>query len=299
MDPATSTRPRFPISKTPPASTLAAPNPWIDQLLVTAESFTPPDHLPAAQGVFNAVIELLHGVKNMKDPNKLEALCRVTLETAKILTTLKPNTAQAQELNSTCKKFQELLVQIQGKIKNPPTMKQQLQKVIGGGLNATKYEEKVTIFKNEFSQQLESGTIQSLIIQSITGGIGGIGGAVHHDGTGGAGGTGEGPQVTINALNAAFYGNSAYQETSVEERIFCGCPPPSDFFQGRAEILQKLESYFQPGPSPKQTIVLLHGLGGIGKTQIALKFISDHSDQQWATLQTSTQTWADMQKLSS
>nr|GAT49997.1 predicted protein [Mycena chlorophos] len=106
MDPAPSTRPRFPTNEAPPASTPTAPKPWIDQLLATAESFTPPDNLPAAQGVFNAVIELLHGVKNMKDPNKLEALCGAIIETAKVLNNLKPNAAQGQKLSSTCKKFQ-------------------------------------------------------------------------------------------------------------------------------------------------------------------------------------------------
>ncbi|KAJ7444478.1 P-loop containing nucleoside triphosphate hydrolase protein [Mycena latifolia] len=50
------------------------------------------------------------------------------------------------------------------------------------------------------------------------------------------------------------------------------CPPPSRIFHGRQVILKKMHEYFSEDPA-KQQIFLLHGLGGAGKTQIALKFI--------------------------
>ncbi|KAJ7064206.1 P-loop containing nucleoside triphosphate hydrolase protein, partial [Mycena amicta] len=53
------------------------------------------------------------------------------------------------------------------------------------------------------------------------------------------------------------------------------CPPPSKFFQGRKDILLQLERLFQPTEQTEQKVVLLHGLGGAGKTQIALKFIAE------------------------
>ncbi|KAJ7057384.1 P-loop containing nucleoside triphosphate hydrolase protein, partial [Mycena amicta] len=53
------------------------------------------------------------------------------------------------------------------------------------------------------------------------------------------------------------------------------CPPPSKFFQGRRDILLQLDRFFQPTEPKEQKVVLLYGLGGAGKTQIALKFISD------------------------
>ncbi|KAJ7737792.1 hypothetical protein DFH07DRAFT_892912 [Mycena maculata] len=50
------------------------------------------------------------------------------------------------------------------------------------------------------------------------------------------------------------------------------CPPPSRIFYGRRTILDKMEEYFSQDLGT-QHIFLLYGLGGAGKTQIALKFI--------------------------
>ncbi|KAF7345874.1 FabD/lysophospholipase-like protein [Mycena venus] len=50
------------------------------------------------------------------------------------------------------------------------------------------------------------------------------------------------------------------------------CPPPSHIFQGRQDILEKMEEYFSKNPGQRQ-IYVLYGLGGSGKTQIALKFL--------------------------
>ncbi|KAJ7662367.1 P-loop containing nucleoside triphosphate hydrolase protein, partial [Mycena rosella] len=52
------------------------------------------------------------------------------------------------------------------------------------------------------------------------------------------------------------------------------CPPATRIFHGRQAILQEMHQYFNQN-SGKQDIFLLHGLGGAGKTQIALKFIGE------------------------
>ncbi|KAJ7446618.1 P-loop containing nucleoside triphosphate hydrolase protein [Mycena latifolia] len=56
------------------------------------------------------------------------------------------------------------------------------------------------------------------------------------------------------------------------------CPPPSRIFHGRQSILEKMHQYFTDSPG-NQHIFLLHGLGGVGKTQIALKFIQKSASQ--------------------
>ncbi|KAJ6500261.1 hypothetical protein DFH09DRAFT_1203257 [Mycena vulgaris] len=52
------------------------------------------------------------------------------------------------------------------------------------------------------------------------------------------------------------------------------CPPPSRIFHGRQAILDQMHQFFTPALG-KQHIFLLYGLGGAGKTQIALKFIEE------------------------
>ncbi|KAJ7713101.1 hypothetical protein B0H16DRAFT_1702593 [Mycena metata] len=54
------------------------------------------------------------------------------------------------------------------------------------------------------------------------------------------------------------------------------CPPPSRIFQGRQAILGKIHQSFDTD-SGNQHIYVLYGLGGAGKTQIALKFIEQSS----------------------
>ncbi len=50
------------------------------------------------------------------------------------------------------------------------------------------------------------------------------------------------------------------------------CPPPSRIFQGRQDILAKMDEYFSKDIGERH-IYVLHGLGGSGKTQIGLKFL--------------------------
>ncbi|KAJ7060527.1 hypothetical protein C8F01DRAFT_1231699 [Mycena amicta] len=71
--------------------------------------------------------------------------------------------------------------------------------------------------------------------------------------------------------------HSILQQRPVQDEIQTtrSCPLPSKFFQGRKDILLQLDRFFQPIEKKEQKVVLLHGLGGAGKTQIALKFIAE------------------------
>ena len=53
-------------------------------------------------------------------------------------------------------------------------------------------------------------------------------------------------------------------------------PPSSRLFTGREDELEKLRQYFgqRDRPSPRREF-LLCGMGGGGKTQIALKFVEE------------------------
>jgi NB-ARC domain len=65
------------------------------------------------------------------------------------------------------------------------------------------------------------------------------------------------------------------------------CRLPTSRFTGRVDILSQLEGYFFPDQTSiaekEQRIFVLYGLGGAGKTQIALTFIKKF-DQWWGRL---------------
>lgn len=77
-------------------------------------------------------------------------------------------------------------------------------------------------------------------------------------------------------LNTAIVGEQ--NQSTVHSRPQ---PIPSPIFTGREKILERLNSFFSsrsPGSSPRREY-LLHGMGGVGKTQIALQFIRDFTDR--------------------
>ncbi|KAJ7901372.1 P-loop containing nucleoside triphosphate hydrolase protein, partial [Mycena leptocephala] len=112
----------------------------------------------------------------------------------------------------------------------------------------------------------------------ITGGQGGPGGQGYRHGTGGPGGAGLGPTVHITAhnLHATFASEQAFQLSNIRAQRVNHCPPPSRIFHGRQDILDEMHRFFTSNMKI-QHIYVLHGLGGAGKTQIALKFINESS----------------------
>ena len=59
-------------------------------------------------------------------------------------------------------------------------------------------------------------------------------------------------------------------------------PNPSTRFIGRGEVIAKLKRHFFTNANDavqKRRFFLLYGMGGIGKTQICLKFIEEMSER--------------------
>ncbi|CAI7639609.1 unnamed protein product [Penicillium glandicola] len=54
--------------------------------------------------------------------------------------------------------------------------------------------------------------------------------------------------------------------------------PVIEEFIGRQNELDNLWQYLQPTNSPSRKVAIVHGLGGIGKTQLAIRFARDHKN---------------------
>ncbi len=53
----------------------------------------------------------------------------------------------------------------------------------------------------------------------------------------------------------------------------------STMFTGRGKYLESLKDYFGSSATGQRKSFVLYGMGGIGKTQICLKFIEEHETQ--------------------
>ena len=76
--------------------------------------------------------------------------------------------------------------------------------------------------------------------------------------------------------------NNTFGDTAISDAVMPLVPNPSTRFTGRTEIIAKLKEHFSVASTDrgqKRKYFLLHGMGGIGKTQICLKFIEEMSDR--------------------
>ena len=77
-------------------------------------------------------------------------------------------------------------------------------------------------------------------------------------------------QINYNVVNA-----------TTSDAVIPLKPNSSTRFTGRTDIIAKLKEHFTSPSDGLRTrkYFLLHGMGGIGKTQICLRFIEEMSDQ--------------------
>ncbi|KAJ7260272.1 hypothetical protein C8J57DRAFT_1638054 [Mycena rebaudengoi] len=84
-------------------------------------------------------------------------------------------------------------------------------------------------------------------------------------------------QLQLNFMTASMAQLSINGGTAAQPqppRSTTVCPLPSRIFHGRRDVLDKMHQYFAEDVGNRH-VCLLHGLGGSGKTQIALKFLNE------------------------
>jgi Cdc6-like AAA superfamily ATPase len=73
-----------------------------------------------------------------------------------------------------------------------------------------------------------------------------------------------------------------YGKGMTSDGVISLMPNPSTRFTGRTEAIAKLKRHFFTNTNDavhKRKFFLLYGMGGIGKTQICLKFVEEMSDR--------------------
>jgi Cdc6-like AAA superfamily ATPase len=85
--------------------------------------------------------------------------------------------------------------------------------------------------------------------------------------------------MALDLLQVAIHNN--YGNTATFDGVISLMPNPSTRFTGRTEAIAKLKSHFFNinDAVQKRKFFLLSGMGGIGKTQICLKFVEEMSDR--------------------
>ncbi|KAJ7508298.1 hypothetical protein B0H11DRAFT_1847743 [Mycena galericulata] len=147
---------------------------------------------------------------------------------------------------------------------------------------------------------MSAQTSESHTINHIYGGRGGDGGAGGERGGGGGAGEGSRFNYVVETESFTIHNHIQVQGPGLEQQqqmnlseirqsqaaaTLVQCPPPSQIFQGRQDILEKMREYFANGIGEKH-IYVLYGLGGSGKTQTALKFVDNaNKPNLWFTKQ--------------
>jgi hypothetical protein len=84
--------------------------------------------------------------------------------------------------------------------------------------------------------------------------------------------------TALDLLQTNVHNN--YGDRTMSDGVIPLTPNPSNRFTGRTEVIAELKMHFlnTSNSAQKRKFFLLYGMGGIGKTQICLKFVEEMSD---------------------
>ncbi|KAJ7764178.1 hypothetical protein DFH07DRAFT_812156 [Mycena maculata] len=232
-----------PTQSTSKASSFSSSD-WIGPSLVAARALAAAGEcipVPYVQGAFDLVIVVFETVEKVKKNREdLKELCRDILETMEIVRdqiTAYDDTAP-ERCEVLCKDLESCLKDTQTAVENLQGLRR-FKEI----LKSTSTADKISSHRNKLRALREKFLL-----------------------------------VTTADTNVQIHRLIAMSPTTPESlrpqpaQSINNCPPPSRIFYGRTAILDKMEEYFNQDLG-NQHIFLLYGLGGAGKTQIALKFI--------------------------
>ncbi|KAJ7734809.1 hypothetical protein B0H16DRAFT_1695761 [Mycena metata] len=240
---------------------------WLAPAILTARTITAAaESTPFLyiKGVSGTVLILLETVQNVKRNRKdLKDLCNTTTEIVALLhnqIVTYGNTAAAK-FKILCEELESHLKAVIIAVQNLHNPSKGFQKRVKEFMGSSNITEEIAEYQNQIQGvyfKLKASITQTLPKTSL---------------------------LIVSQLLAAVDTNSKVKDmhaiimapgfvVTPPNQSINNCPPPSRMFQGRQAILTKMHQFFAVNPG-KQRIYVLHGLGGAGKTQIALKFIQE------------------------
>ncbi|KAJ7077783.1 P-loop containing nucleoside triphosphate hydrolase protein, partial [Mycena epipterygia] len=243
----TGTTPR-PLGSSSESKTNWLANSLLTAKIVTAAADSVP--LPYVKGVFGTVVVLLETVEKLKkNRDDLKDLCEDVMEIIDVVQGLSTQQdTPAVQFKKKCDEFQGALQIIVAAVKKmqtkPKGLRGHLKEIIKLGSTTdaiSGYRSKMQELRLNF--MLMNTTDTNLRLRKV--------------------------QESFAAMPFNASGLRIAENTN-------NCPSPSRIFEGRRAILDGMHQYFFQATG-KQHIYLLYGLGGAGKTQIALKFIKESS----------------------
>ncbi|KAF7333469.1 FabD/lysophospholipase-like protein [Mycena venus] len=254
---------------------------WLGPLIVTARAFaagTEALPIPYIRAAFGSVVVLLETVERVKkNRNDLEDLCKNAIEIMAILQQITleshANYTVAEKLENLCWDFHNLLQTVVLAVEKLQSESLGVRGHVKEFLLSRSISEDIT----RYQKNVQELGLRIKLVAAIDTNV-----QVHKI-----------HQTLTTVIKPNLPILQATEKTNT-------CPPPSRIFQGREVILDKMHHFFTANKG-NQHIYVLHGLGGVGKTQIALKFIkelsSDFSDRFFVDTSTNETIDAGLKKI--
>ncbi|KAJ7459368.1 hypothetical protein FB451DRAFT_1372062 [Mycena latifolia] len=225
---------------------------WLATSLMTAKAVTAAAEcipFPYVKGVFGTVVTILETVEKVKkNRDDLKELCDNIMEIIRVVQVqlTAHNDTAAVKFKGLCEDLENVLQDVLKAVKELQTKDQGLSGRLKEVLKLGSTADEISGYR----MRIQELRLNFLVMAAIDTNL-----QVHK-------GFAAGKQLNPPGIQIA--------------QSITKCPPPSRIFHGRQMILDQIHKFFQQDLS-QQHIFLLHGLGGAGKTHIALKFIQELS----------------------
>ncbi|KAJ7433406.1 P-loop containing nucleoside triphosphate hydrolase protein, partial [Mycena latifolia] len=226
---------------------------WLSALIFNAKAINAgvePLPFPYVKGVFGTVVFLLETVEKVqKNRDSLKELCADTVD---IITVVQDQISHhgdtaALKFKSQCEELEGFLQDVVKSINEHQTKPRGFSSRLKEVVRASSTSEDICRFQDRIKQVRSNFMLMATMDTNFQ------------------------VQKVLTVISPAEPVPEVHQYANT-------CPPPTRIFHGRQGILDNMHSYFTQDLG-KQHIFLLHGIGGAGKTQIALKFIEESAPQ--------------------